>query len=102
MEENKKTLKVGALAMTFLAISIIFTILAYGYGQATMAQTWSAWCNTNYAQVAAEHGYTLVRDNSVATIDNIAANIINKINLSDQNISVVCDNITNTTSCEAI
>ena len=102
MEENKKTLKVGALAMTFLAISIIFSILAYGYGSATMAREWSNWCNTNYEYVAAEHGYSLLRNEVDTERDSVAANIINKVNLSYKNISVDCNNATNTTSCEAI
>jgi hypothetical protein len=63
MEVKEKKLNIGALSMVLLAISTIFVVMAYGYGQANQAREDSVWFNNdeNLKAFADSKGYQLVK-----------------------------------------
>ena len=105
MNEEKSNLKsnkpvnITAIAMVFLSLSIIFVIVAYGYGERNQAISDNKWYTnyTNINNIANSLGYSLVKnEKDLNPVTNISVIISNLTNATTKNITVY--NLTNTTS----
>ena len=92
MSETKKPIKLGALSMVFLCISIIFTIMAYGYGAASATLKMTEWCYDNIEPIAQNEGYTIFKK-------EIVEDYIPKLLINTTYLNTSC--LSNSSICEA-
>ena len=82
--------------MVFLSLSILFTVMAYGYGTATQSLKVTKWCYDNIEAIASQKGFSVVRN--LVSLDLNELNV--DINYTDVNMS--CLNSSNTTLCGVV
>jgi hypothetical protein len=87
-QPTKKPIKLGALAMVILSLSILFSILAYGYGSANQATKDTAWCYNNIETIATNAGFTIIKTISQESSLDINTICLNS-NLSNNSICSV-------------
>ena len=97
-EKPKKPLKLAPILMFFLTLSVIFSILAYGYGSANATKEVSKWYDDNFETIAANQGYTLVKLSQSPMQEQLSNLFASNITLSN----LTTCNSTNGTICETL